>query len=338
MIHEGQRNRDQKLKLLDNLRKSEVKLEKWLSKRCITLYLCRECGLQIFFEPKAGRKLNNPYMSYDYEDFLVRFENDTNFKPLVNNCKNTKQHWSNYCNYICLNCGNGVEDVGNGCKKCKETALIVPGNELSGKPCPVCETALNDGITLKGFKSYQEKKDQIIEVWYNIYRERYNVKKPKLPNYTEEEIIKNNRRMSLQELYSMDYKYILNNPNNALRFEFKDAWMRGYNCVLEWGYNIENKFTLYRYCGIWIEKIVTSNELEQILDLLIKYNFFNRRFFLNSRSIKLDGYTFGLEVKLNDKYKELCIWSIRSDILYEIGMLLLKIAGKKFKDFYEYAW
>ena len=43
MIHTGQRNREQKLKLINNLEKSQIKLNKWLAKRNIILYVCSEC-------------------------------------------------------------------------------------------------------------------------------------------------------------------------------------------------------------------------------------------------------------------------------------------------------
>ena len=277
-------------------------------------------------------------MSYDYDDYLVWFENDINFKPIQNNYKNTKQRWSNSCNHICLNCGKGVENIETGCEKCNKTDSIVAGNELGGKPCPVCGTALNDGILFKGFEAYRLKSDEIQNIWFNIYRERYHVEKPVPPVLTNEEIAENKRRMTLEEIYCMDYTFILNNPNNALRFEFKDAWMRGYNCIIEWGNNIENKFILFKRNSTWIEKNISSDELQDIIKILNKYNFFKRRFFLDKYSLKLDGYTFGLEVKLDDKYRELCIWGIRQGILYDMGMLLLKIAGKTFNDFHEYAW
>ena len=338
MIHKGQRNREQKLKLIDNLEKSQIKLNKWLSKRNIILYVCNECGLQIKFEPKAGKKLNSPYMSYSYNNYIVWFENDENFKPFKNNYKNTNNIWSKYCNYICLNCGNGVEDIKNGCEKC-ENNNIVSGNELLRKPCPICGTALNDKITFNGYKTYSEKIDKIKDEWFNIYRERYGVKEHEQIHLTDEEKIENNRKMDLYQIYTMDYLYVLNNPYNVLRFEFRDAWLQGYSCILEWGDSIENKFILFgNFISPWIEKTIETEELEQILGLLHKYNFFKRRFFLDKYGLKLDGYTFGLEVKLDSEYRELCIWGIRKGILYDVGMLLLKISGKEFKDFYEYAW
>ena len=48
--------------------------------------------------------------------------------------------------------------------------------------------------------------------------------------------------------------------------------------------------------------------------------------------------TMGLEVKLENEYKELCIWGIRSGILYDIAIILTKYVGKTFKELYEYAW
>ena len=337
MIHEGERDREQKLKLINELKESKIREDIRLAKRCITLFLCGQCGLKISFEPKEEH--NSAYMSYHYEDFKIFFKNDINFRSFENNYKNTKQNWWCPCNYICLDCGTDIENAETGCEKCGKGS-IVAGSELGGKPCPVCKTPLNEGITIQGFEAYLAKECEIDNEWCSIYRERYQVKKPIPPNYTKEEIAEENRRNVLKELYYLDDTYILNNPRNALRFEFGDSFLSGsFHCILEWDDDTEGKLILFKYSGsIWIEKSVEYNEVCRVIELLNKYDYFHKTFFKDKNRIKIDGYTLGLEVKFGNKYKELGIWCIKSGILYDVGMLLIKLAGKTFKELYEYAW
>ena len=136
----------------------------------------------------------------------------------------------------------------------------------------------------------------------------------------------------------MDYKYILDNKHNALRFVFDDAFLAGtFYCILEWEDGSEGKLTVFKwFSDIWIEKFIEYSNVEKIINILNKYDYFNKQYFKDYQG--LDGWEFGLEVKYKQNYKELCIWGIENGILYDIGMLLLKIAGKTFIDFYEYAW
>jgi hypothetical protein len=337
MIHEGERDREQKSKLINELKEWKIQEDIRLAKRRKTLFLCAQCGLRICFEPKEGH--NSAYMSYHYDDFYNYFKNDANFRPFENNYKNTENNWSNWCDYICLDCGIYIENGETGCEKCGKGS-IVAGSELGGKPCPVCKTPLNEGITLQGFEAYLAKEREIKDEWYNIYRERYQVKKPILQNYTEKEIAENKRRDVLRELYCQDDTYILNNQHNALRFEFRDSFFsKTFHCILEWDDGIEGKLIFFQeFSTIWIEKSVEYNEVCRVIELLNKYDYFNRTFFVDDDNIGLDGYTFGLEVKLGNEYKELGIWGIEGGILYDVGMLLIKLAGKTFKELYEYAW
>jgi hypothetical protein len=337
MIHEGERNRRQKLKLISDLEKWSKKDNIRLSKRKIILFTCDECGYRIGYEPKKN-KTKTAYMMSHYDNYLVWFEKDPNFIPFDNNYKNAYTNWSSWCNKICLNCGSHIETDEINCNRCKNTNIVL-GKELGGKPCPVCGTALNVGIFLQGFEAYTEKKSELDDKWFKIYRERYNVKKPMPPNYTKEEIKENERYETLITKYSQDDKYIFDNVHNALRFVFKDAWMSGFYCILEWDDNLDGILSFFRsFDRKLIEKKIEYYDITKVTDLLSQYDYFHKRFFKNDNSIKLDGYTFGLEVKIGEKYKELCIWGIENGILYDIGMLLLKMAGKTFKELYEYAW
>jgi hypothetical protein len=108
-------------------------------------------------------------------------------------------------------------------------------------------------------------------------------------------------------------------------------------CVLEWDDNTEGKLILFQtFNDVWIEKTIAWQEVEQIIEILNNYEFFNKSFFKDY--LGLDGWTFGLEVKIGKKYKELAIWGIYKGILYDVGMLLIKFAGKTFKELYEHAW
>jgi len=336
MIHEGERNRKGKLKLISDLRKYKIKEDKRQAKRCIILFVCSQCGFRIFYEQKK-KKTTSAYMCYHYDDYRVFFQEEPNFKPFENNYKNTERHWSNWCNYICLNCGKYVEDKEKGCGNCGKGNIVL-GKDLGGKPCPVCGTALNEGITLQGFKTYLAKEREIDNEWYNIYRERYNVEKPIPKNYTDEEIAETKRRETLQELFYEDDKYILNNLHNALRFEFHDSFVSGsFNCILEWDDEGKGKLTLFKIFGdVWVEKTIEWQEIKQIIELLNNYDFFKKSFY--KETFGLDGYTFCLEVKIGNKYKELGIWGIERGILYDVGMLLLNFAGINFKELYQYAW
>jgi len=335
MIHEGERNRKEKLKLINDLKKSAIKDEKKQAKRCKTLFVCSQCGLRISYEEKK-KKTASARMSYRYDDYRIYFEDQPNFKPFENNYKNTKCNWGASCNYICLDCGNYIENKEKGCEKCGD-GNIVSGKELAGKPCPVCKTPLNEGIILHGFEAYLGKDIEIDNKWFKIYRERYNVEKPIPKNYTDEEIAEIKRRENLQKIF-YDDKFILNNLHNALRFEFQDSFMTGsFNCILEWDDGSNGKLTLFNmFNDVWVEKIIEWQEIKKTIDLLDSYNFFEKSFY--KKTLGFDGYTFCLEVKIGKKYKELSIWGVEKGILYDIGMMLLKFAGKSFKELYQYAW
>jgi len=143
----------------------------------------------------------------------------------------------------------------------------------------------------------------------------------------------------LQDLFYKDYNFILNNLHNAIRFEFQDTFMtQSFNCILEWDDEGKGKLTLFQmFTEIWVEKTIELHDIKQIIDLLVNYNFFEKSFFTKN-PIKFDGHTFCLEVKIGKKYKELGIWGVESGVLYDVGMLLLKFAGKSFKELYQYAW
>jgi DNA-directed RNA polymerase subunit RPC12/RpoP len=341
MIHEGERNIKGKLKIITELKEWEIKNSIEQAKRCVILFVCQECGLQISFEPKS-EVCNSDRISFEYDDYNVWFKNEPDYIPIRNNYKNTNRgYWGGPTSYICLDCAKGLFDkeiTDNTCEKCGSKNLV-RGNELSGKSCPICGTKLNDGIKLQGLETYWAKREEIKNEWWNIYRERYHVKKPIPPNYTKEEIAEQQRRKALIKCYN-DEQYVIESLHNVIRFEFRDAFISGsFSCILEWDDGAEGKLTLFKMLSdIWIEKIVEHEKVEQIIDLLRNYDYFNKKFFKDDKGIKLDGYTFGLEVKYGKKYKELAIWGIRRGILYDVGMLLIKFADKTFKELYEYAW
>jgi rubrerythrin len=109
MISLGERNRKEKIKLIHDLKKSTKKYDRILAKRIKILFVCNQCGLRIFYEIKDKKK-GSAYMGYHFEDYLVFFQNQPNFKPFENNYKKTKTQWLNWCNYICLCCGTFIED------------------------------------------------------------------------------------------------------------------------------------------------------------------------------------------------------------------------------------
>jgi len=336
MIHEGERNRDEKIKLIIELIESSIEMDIMQAKRTNILYLCSECGLQIAFEPKVVFS-DTPRMDFHYDDYRVWFENDPDFVPFVNNYKNTKVgDWGGHTSKICLDCGKGIfkdEMFETNC----EHNNVVSGNELSGKPCPICGEKLNEGIKINGLKVYFSKQSELRNEWWNIYRERYQVKKRMPPRYTEEEIIEQERREALIKCYECDF-FVIDNPQNIIRFEFRDAFMSGtFNCILIWNDSLKGKLILYRrFSNLWVEINIEYEKIEQVINLLDKYDYFKNSFY--KENIGLDGYTFALEVKYKDKYKELAIWGIRRGILYDVGMLLIKFAGKTFKELYRYAW
>ncbi len=164
--------------------------------------------------------------------------------------------------------------------------------------------------------------------------ERNRKEKLKLINDLKKSAIKDDKIRQYE-----DDKFILNNLHNALRFEFREAFMtQSFNCILEWDDGGKGKLTLFQmFTEIWVEKTIEWQEIKQIIDLLDNYDFFEKSFFIY-KPIKFDGHAFCLEVKIGKKYKELGIWGIENGVLYDVGMLLLKFAGKSFKELYQYAW
>ncbi|MCL1991986.1 MAG: hypothetical protein FWG66_03450 [Spirochaetes bacterium] len=343
----GERNRRKKLKTIEKFKRLKIELDIRSAKMYKILFVCSQCGLQISFEPRC-EKYKTAYMSFDFDDYKKFFENDPDFIPLEykNRSLQEKTYWSGATNYICLECGEGIgifkgvlrenacDHSGNG--------AIVKGSDLGGKPCPVCETALDEGIPTQGFEAYWAKESELEYQRWEKYRERYNVKKPIPKSYTKEEIAEQERRnrKALEKCYIEDEYYVLNSPNNALRYVFNVESLDStgtFYCILEWDDNFEGKLTLFKYFGgVWVEKNIDREQIQAVINLLKKYDYFNKALFKNYQG--LDGYTICLEVKYGQEYKELCIWGIRSGILYEMGMLLIQFAGKTFKELYEYAW
>lgn len=338
MIFEGERNCEEKIKLLSELIANGIEMDIMQSKRNKILYLCSECGLQISFEPKAIFS-GKPYMTFNYDNYKDWFEKDPDYIQYSTNYKNTKiGNWSGSTSHICLDCGKGLfkDELSN--SNCKHENLV-EGNELNGKPCPICGTGLNEGINIQGLKEYFSKERELKDIWWNIYRERYRVKKT-IPNiYSEEEIVEQERQSKLIKCYKCDY-FVLDNSHNVIRFEFRDSFMSGtFSCVLEWEKEKDGKITLFKeFRGVWVEKVINKESINEINYLLNKYNFFNKSFFIENDSIGLDGYTFGVEAKIDNNYKELAIWGIERGILYDVGMLLIQFAGKTFRELYKYAW
>jgi hypothetical protein len=336
MIHEGERNREEKVKLIVELLENTIEMDIIQAKRNIILFLCSECGLQISFEPNVVFS-NSPRIDFNYEDFRVWFQNDPDFVPIENNYKNTKiSSWGGPTSQICLDCGKGLfeDEVFN--TNCGHKN-VVAGSELGGQPCPVCGTKLNKGIEIKGLKAFFAKCSELKDEWWNIYRERYKVKKPLPYNYSQNEIIEQERRKSLIKCYDCDF-YVIDRPNNIIRFEFRDSFFSGnFQCILEWDNESEGKLTLYRHYGdLWIEKNIEYEKVKQIILILEKYNYFDVSSY--KKTFGLDGYTFALEIKYKKEYKELAIWGIEKGVLYDVGMTLIQFAGKTFKDLYKYAW
>jgi DNA-directed RNA polymerase subunit RPC12/RpoP len=342
MIHEGERNREGKKKLIAKLNEWKRKDDIKQSQRRKMLFVCSQCGLQISFEPKS-RNNKSDRIDFHYDDYKVWFKDKPDYKPFENNYKNTDRgNWGGSTSYICLDCGSGFsfekKNTENFCEKC-DSENVVAGNELSGKPCPICGTALNEGIKLQGLEICWAKQNELRNEWWDIYRERYNVKKPKTPNYSKEEIKEQERRDTLIKCYDEDDYYVMDNPHNIIRFVFRDAWMFGFSCILEWDDTVNGKLTLFKCLrDVWIEKNIENEKIEQVINLLKDYDYFDRKFFKDDNGIKIDGYTFGMEIKYGQKYKELAIWGIRGGILYDVGMLLIQFAGKTFKELYEHAW
>jgi len=338
MIHEGERTQESKIKEIYKFNESQKKFKKELSKRFHILFVCSECGLQILYQPITE---HNKYerLDYDYDDYKECFKNDPDFKPFEKKYKNLNIRSWGGAEKICMDCGKGLfadENTDNTCLNCKGKNIIT-GNEINGKPCPICGTEFYEGIKLQGYDAYETKIDELRDFWWNKYRKKYNVKKllPKI--ITEEEIKEKERIKSLTKCYQENDFYVIGNKNNVIRFEFRDAWLKGFNIILEWFSNENGKLTVFERHSMELTEIIIEYEkIEKIIQIINEHNYFEKRFY--KKTFGLDGYTFGVEIKIEDKYKELAMWGIRSGILYDVGMLLLEFAGKTFKDYYKYAW
>ena len=338
MIHKGERNKEGKIKQIYKLNEWQRKFNKELAKRYYILFVCSECGLQISYQPTTENN-KNERLDYDYDDYLVWFKDNSDFRHFKNNYKHTNYtHWGG-AEKMCIDCGcdfSNEDNIEKKCRKCN-SRNIISGNELYNKPCPICGTKFQNGIEFNGYNAYTKKKDELEDIWWNIYRERYNVSKPQPKDLTEQEKNDLDRCKLLTECYQQNDFFVIGNPNNVIRFEFKDAWHSGFCCILEWENNKKGKLTLFKnFSWDLIEKSINFDEIQQVIDILKKYNYFEKKFY--KKTFGFDGWTFGMEVKIDDKYKELAIWGVERGILYDIGMLLLKFGEKSFKDYYEYAW
>lgn len=187
MIYRGERNREEKIKSIAEYKE----LKKWEienAKRCAILFLCKECGLQISFEDRQD-DLNSAYMRFDFDNYKDFFQDEPDYTPFKNDYTYFKtRYWGAPVNHMCLSCGCYIEDLAkNICEECG-SRNIVAGNELSGKPCPICGTTFDEGIIIYGLNNFNDKTHELKNEWWDIYRERYNVKKIEPANYTKEEI------------------------------------------------------------------------------------------------------------------------------------------------------
>jgi DNA-directed RNA polymerase subunit RPC12/RpoP len=233
MILRGERNREEKLKDIAEYKERKIKDDIEEAKRFHVLFVCQQCGLRISFEPKR-EGFSFSYMSYDFDDYREFFQEEPDYIPLEHNYKNIKsRYWGGPSSYICLDCGSGLFNEKMDLKVCEQcgSRSIVAGNDLCGKPCPVCGTEFGEAIELQGGKTYWAKVGVLKDEWWDIYREKYHVKKPIPPNYTKEEIDEQERRVTLMENYR-DNSYALDSSHNVLRFEFDDAFFLEHFFVL----------------------------------------------------------------------------------------------------------
>ena len=220
MIFEGERNIEEKIKHIIDLNVNRYELNKMMSKRNVILYLCPECGLQITFEPKVTFS-DTSRIDFDYDDFKLSLQDKPDYKPFENNYKNTNRgNWGGSASYFCLDCASGFsfekENTAFFCEKCNSTN-VVHGYELGGKPCPICGEKLNNGINIIGLEALFTKKRELSREWFNIYRERYQVKIPVPRILSKKEFIEQNRREELIKCFECDY-YVIDNKNNVIRF------------------------------------------------------------------------------------------------------------------------
>jgi len=337
MSFEGEKNREEKLKEIEEHKTWLIENENEDKQRDFLIFVCSECGLRITFEKNKNR--NTTGMTFIYQDYKEYFINNSDFELFPNKYKIRKiSTWGAPTSYICLDCGHGVFNEEVPTKECEQcgSKIFTKGNELEGKLCPICSTAFSKGLEILGYEKYCEKRNEINNEWWNIYRERYKVKKPEPVIFTEEENLEEKRQNAIMKIHN-EKDFVINNKNNIIFFRLDDAfWEGSFNCLLEWNNKNNGNFLLYDGCEIWIDKNIEYEKIENVLKILARYDYFNKK--LYKEKIGLDGYTVTLEVKYEKNYKELAMWCPTDGILKEIGNLLVEYAGMNIKELYEYAW
>ncbi|MCL2720747.1 MAG: hypothetical protein FWD47_05355 [Treponema sp.] len=135
--------------------------------------------------------------------------------------------------------------------------------------------------------------------------------------------------------------YLLNNIN-IIRFTCLRTFHKPFSIKIVWNNNAKLYFNMSNGAGgynageliMHFEKILNNSQINIVLDILNKYDFFNQMTNEELDFIGLDGSKWIIEANINNKYKIIHRWTPESGIAYDIGKYLIELSGERIVNLY----
>jgi DNA-directed RNA polymerase subunit RPC12/RpoP len=298
------------------------------------VFLCSNCGFRVVVTDRE-----NPYIACQvgnyYEYDLDPNEYGRYIKKEDENINGT--FWSRPASYICLNCGNTLDENIEICDVCGSNNIIF-WKYIPGKKCPSCNGIFNKGII---FNTHEEYSDYNLNMWIEGIEKakiKYGINKTNIiKNISEEEKIKRQELTETIRIY-MDQRYIINRNNNIIKFSCHRSFYPFFDIIVEW--NTEDEIGNLIFCSLTFDENEVSfkkidieyNKIGTLLSILNKYKYFTKP--NKIKRMGLDGSRWTLEVQYNNQYKEINIWTPKDGVIYEIGIKLIEYSGVVIKELY----
>ena len=327
-------NKQQKIKLLDKIDKDFEIFN--LHKHYV--YYCNKCNFKISVTDKSTPHIECQAGNY-YEYKLNREK--YGIKIIEDDTKINGRLWSGPADRICLNCGNIMDrnDIkkGNYCNKCKSKNIVLWKN-LPGKKCPSCNGKFSIGIM---FNTYDEYSKWNIDEWVEEIanaKNKYGIKEETIiKEFTEEEKRIFERENILLKYY-MDQRYVLNSKYNVIRFHCHRFFHSDFYIIAEWNKINEDGYLIYCMYSCeknekrFISKKLDYIKIKRLIEILDKYKYFSKP--NNIKRFGLDGSRWTLEIQIEERYKEIDIWTPEKGVIYDIGNLLIEYSEVNIKNLY----
>jgi hypothetical protein len=138
-------------------------------------------------------------------------------------------------------------------------------------------------------------------------------------------------------------RLVLVNNINAIRFTCLRTFHKPFSIKIIW--NDTNEKLIFNMSdgaggydtGILInhfEKILRNDQINKLVRMVNKYNFFNQPTIINNGDFGLDGSQWIIEINIDGNYNVIDRWTPKSGIAYYIGKYMIELSGVEIDNLY----